>query len=234
MNIPSRNEIWKMFDQISSTYDSINKILSLGMDRSWRKKAASHLPKKSPLQILDLATGTADQLIALFDHSSSIEKAIGIDLSEEMLSLGRKKIEQKPYRKKIKLIKADAEKLPFKNESFDAATFSFGIRNVASPITALKEIHRVLKPKGVAIILEFALPSYPWRWGHLFYLRHILPRLGALFSKNKEAYTYLNRTIETFPQGPSFCRLLEEAQFQQVKMDKMGLGAVICYLGEKA
>lgn len=233
MNIPSRNEIWKMFNQISSTYDKVNRILSLGMDQRWRRKVASHLPNRKNLAILDLATGTADQLIALFESPASIKSAVGIDLAKEMLLIGQKKIKQKNYDKKIKLMEADAQKLPFKPSSFDATTFSFGIRNVSSPLTSLKEIHRVLKPNGVSLILEFALPSAPFRWGHLFYLRHILPRLGGFLSKNKSAYRYLNETIESFPQGKEFCALMEEAGFIEVKMEKMGLGSVGLYIGKK-
>lgn len=233
MNIPSRNEIWKMFDQISSNYDKVNRILSLGMDQRWRRKVASYLPLDKNLTILDLATGTADQLIALFESSASIQKAVGIDLSKEMLLIGQKKIKEKNYHKKIKLMEADAQNLPFETMSFDVATFSFGIRNVSNPLGSLKEIHRVLKPGGAALILEFALPSFPFKWGHLFYLRHILPRMGAFFSKNKAAYRYLNETIETFPQGEEFCALMKKAGFIEVKIKKMGLGSVGLYIGKK-
>jgi len=233
MSTPSRNEIWKMFNQISSTYDKINRILSLGMDQRWRRKVANFLPAKKNLKILDLATGTADQLIALFENSIFIEKAIGIDLAQEMLHIGQKKLDQKSYGKKIELREADAQKLPFEAESFDATTFSFGIRNVSNPLTSLQEIHRILKPDGVSLILEFALPSSKLRWAHLFYLRYILPRMGAFFSKNKSAYRYLNETIETFPQGEAFCSLLKQAGFRNVKIHKMGLGAVALYMGEK-
>lgn len=233
MSTPSRFDIWKMFNQISSTYDRVNRILSLGMDQKWRKAVCAHLPNKKRLKILDLATGTADQLIALLENVPTIEMAIGIDLAKEMLTIGKEKINAKSYKKRIELIEADAQNLPFSDASFDAATFSFGIRNVLDPLLSLKEIHRVLQPEGRVLILEFALPPRPLRWAHLFYLRHVLPRVGALFSKNKEAYHYLNQTIETFPQGKAFCSLMEEVGFVQVRIKKMGFGAVALYIGTK-
>jgi demethylmenaquinone methyltransferase/2-methoxy-6-polyprenyl-1,4-benzoquinol methylase len=233
MITPSRNEIWKMFNEIAFTYDRINRILSLGMDRRWRRKVCSYIPLKKDLHILDLATGTADQLIALFESSASIEKAIGVDLAQDMLTIGQEKINKKIYQQKIELINADAEKLPFNACSFDVATFSFGIRNVLNPLNSLKEMYRVLNNSGVAFILEFSLPSFPFRWGHLFYLRHILPKLGALFSNNTSAYRYLNETIETFPQGKNFCNLMEQVGFDQVTIQKMSLGAVSLYIGRK-
>lgn len=233
MNEPSRTDIWKMFNQISASYDRVNRILSLGMDLRWRKKLCAYLPLKKDLKILDLATGTADQLIALFEGGAKIEKAIGIDLAQEMLAIGKEKISRKNYKKKIELIQADAQNLPFHDASFHAATFSFGIRNVSDALLSLKEIYRVLQPEGVALILEFALPPRPLRWAHLFYLRYILPNLGAFFSKNKAAYCYLNQTIESFPQGKDFCDLLETAGFTQVRIKKMGFGAVALYIGSK-
>lgn len=222
-----------MFNQIASTYDRVNRILSLGMDQKWRRAVCAYLPNKKNLKILDLATGTADQLIAIFEGTSQPEKAVGIDLAKEMLAIGKEKIKAKRYKKKIELIEADAQDLPFADASFDAATFSFGIRNVLDPLLSLKEIYRVLQPSGRALILEFALPPRPLKWVHLFYLRHILPRIGALFSQHKGAYHYLNQTIETFPQGKAFCSLMEEAGFIQVRIKKMGFGAVALYIGNK-
>jgi demethylmenaquinone methyltransferase/2-methoxy-6-polyprenyl-1,4-benzoquinol methylase len=230
---PSRNEIWKMFDGISPTYDRVNRILSLGMDRKWRKKVAAHLPKERHLRILDLATGTGDQLISLFESPASIRTAVGIDLAGDMLQIAQKKILAKPYHSKIEFKRADAEKLPFAAESFDATSFSFGIRNVTDPLRSLEEIHRVLKPSGKCLILEFSLPPKPIRAFYLFYLRHILPRIGGLLSKNREAYRYLNETIETFPSGKDFCLLLKKVGFKKITAHPMALGAVTLYEGEK-
>jgi demethylmenaquinone methyltransferase/2-methoxy-6-polyprenyl-1,4-benzoquinol methylase len=228
MTNPSRKDIWKMFDLISPTYDRINRILSFGMDQKWRRAAASHLPQQKNLKILDLATGTGDQAAALLKTPASIQSITGIDLSSEMLEIARKKLAGK-----VQFLRADAEKLPFPPSHFDAATFSFGIRNVTTPLQSLQEIFRVLKPKGRVLILEFSLPPKPIQAFFLFYLRHILPRLGALLSKKKEAYRYLNETIETFPSGKEFCLLMKEAGFSRLRAIPMALGGVTLYIGDK-
>jgi demethylmenaquinone methyltransferase/2-methoxy-6-polyprenyl-1,4-benzoquinol methylase len=230
---PARVNIWKMFDTLSPHYDRLNAILSFGMDRGWRRRVASHLPKRENLRLLDLATGTADQLIACFESGASIQSGVGVDLSAEMLKIGNAKLSGKPYRLQAALQMADVEKLPFHDASFDATTFSFGIRNIQSPLASLKEIHRVLKPGGRCLILELSMPPQPLRGPHLFYLRHILPRLGGFLSKQKQAYTYLNQTIETFPSGTAFCSLMESASFRSIETIPMALGAVTLYLGEK-
>ncbi len=234
MTEPTRREVWKMFDLISPTYDRINRILSLGMDQGWRKKCAKHLPPEKSLKILDLATGTGDQLSALFESNASIQSATGIDLSQEMLQIAAKKFQTKPYGQKVRFLRADAEKIPFAASLFHVATFSFGIRNVTDPLASLKEIHRILKSGGKCLILEFSLPPKPIRGFYLFYLRHILPRIGGLLSKNPEAYKYLNQTIETFPSGKEFCLLLKKAQFEKIMAYPMALGAVTLYVGEKS
>lgn len=229
MTNPSRQDVWKMFDIISPTYDRINRILSLGMDQRWRKKVAQFLPERNHLKILDLATGTGDQALALLNSEASIQSIKGIDLSKEMLELAKKKLGSR-----AQFIHADAEKIPFAEKSFDAATFSFGIRNVGSPLTSLKEIHRVLNVKGRCLILEFSLPPQPIRGFFLFYLRHILPRVGGLLSRKPKAYRYLNETIEHFPSGKDFCLLMKQAGFTRIREIPMALGGVTLYIGDKA
>jgi len=233
MSNPSRLDVWKMFDAISPTYDRINRVLSFGMDRGWRKQVVKHLPSRKNLRILDLATGTGDQIIAMFDKGVSIESATGIDLSSEMLQVAQNKIGGKEYSKKVRLIRADAEKIPLENEIFDAATISFGIRNMADPLASLKEIYRVLKPSGRCLILEFSLPPSLVRSFYLFYLRRILPKIGGLLSKQPAAYRYLNETIETFPSGKSFLALMELASFKSPRAYPMAFGGVTLYRGEK-
>ena len=225
--------ITQMFDQISPTYDRVNRILSLGMDRGWRRKTATFLPKKKNLHLLDLATGTADQIISLFESKASIGSAIGLDLASEMLSIGEKKIQEKPYGKQIELQVGDAMAIPFEPEQFDACTFSFGIRNVADPLISLSEIHRVLKPDGRCLVLEFSLPPFPIKTPYLFYLRRILPWLGGKLSTHPEAYRYLNRTIESFPSGKNFLFLMNRAGFSKSSAHPMAFGAVTLYVGEK-
>lgn len=229
----SRKEIWKMFDRISPTYDKINRIVSLGQDKTWRRKVAQFLPEKKNLRILDIATGTGDQLLSFFHHCKRIETATGIDLSSDMLKIAEQKVKASPYFDKIQLQKADAERLPFPDNSFDAASFSFGIRNVPSPQKALQEMLRILKPKGRCLILEFSLPPHPIRPFYLFYLRHLLPFLGKILSKDSEAYRYLNQTIETFPHGKEFGFLLKAARFCQIEIYPMAFGAVSLYVGVK-
>jgi demethylmenaquinone methyltransferase / 2-methoxy-6-polyprenyl-1,4-benzoquinol methylase len=229
---PSRENIWKMFDAISGSYDRINSILSFGMDRGWRRRVAKHLPERSNLELLDLATGTGDQLIACMESGAHIRSAAAIDLASSMLEIARGKIGLKPYKDKVKLQRADALRLPFRDSSFDAATFSFGIRNVPDASASLKEISRVLKPGGRCLILEFSLPPKPLKSLHLFYLRRILPHVGRFFSKNAEAYRYLNETIESFPYGDAFTSLMKSASFIPRQIP-MALGAVTLYVGEK-
>lgn len=229
-----KQDSWKMFNQIAPTYDRINRILSFGMDRAWRRKVSQSLPPKKNLRILDLATGTGDQMISLFEHGASIQKASGIDLAQEMLVVAKEKISLKLYKDKIDFFQADAQKLPFAEKTFDAATFSFGIRNVPNPLASLQEIYRVLKPQGRCLILEFSMPPKPIRGAYLLYLRHILPRIGKCLSKSQSAYTYLNQTIETFPTGDEFALIMKKASFHKISIVPMALGAVTLYIGIKA
>lgn len=228
-----KQTVWKMFNAISASYDQVNSILSFGMDKSWRKRVALQLPQKKHLDLIDLATGTGDQLIACFECGANVRSGVGIDLASEMLELAKAKGETKSYKDKLRFLRADALTLSFPDQSFDAATFSFGIRNVSDPLTALKEIRRVLRPGGRCLILEFSLPPQPLKSIHLFYLRHILPRMGGFISKNRAAYQYLNETIESFPYGNAFCSIMRKASFRSIRQVPMALGAVTLYVGEK-
>lgn len=227
-------ESWKMFNKISPTYDRVNRILSLGIDRYWRKKVGSLLPKKEKIRLLDCATGTGDQIFSLMRKSGSIHQAIGIDLANEMLQIGKKKLQEKPYSHRVIFKQASILSLPFVNDSFDCATISFGIRNIPNVVDGLKEIYRVLSPVGRILVLEFSLPANPkLQRAHLYYLRHFLPKIGAFISKDNTAYTYLNETIETFPYGHKFCELLTEAGFKNTKAHPLTFGIVTLYQGEK-
>ncbi|MBI3508680.1 MAG: bifunctional demethylmenaquinone methyltransferase/2-methoxy-6-polyprenyl-1,4-benzoquinol methylase UbiE [Chlamydiia bacterium] len=232
MKNPSRLEVYKMFDQIAGTYDRLNRLLSFGQDQKWRRELSKHLTTEKPLRLLDIATGTGDQIFALLEAKIQLEKAVGIDPSSEMLQIAQKKLEKwsTPH---IQFQQASAEKLPFSANSFDAVSLSFGIRNTSSVETALSEIHRVLKRKGKCLILEFSLPPQPIRSFYLLYLRHILPKIGGWLSKHESAYRYLNQTIETFPHGKQFGALLKGAGFSEIKLFPMALGAVTLYVGVK-
>lgn len=223
-----------MFNQICTTYDLVNRAMTLGLDQKWRRTLTRHLPHtKGTLQLLDCATGTGDQIFALM-RSGRIAKATGVDLAESMLALAETKRCTLPFASQIELLVADVLQLPFAPQAFDCVTISFGIRNVIDVPMGLREMHRVLKPGGRLLVLECSLPKHPLpRALHLFYLRHILPRIGGRLSKHREAYTYLNQTIETFPCGNAFCALMSEAGFTNVRAHPMAFGAITLYQGDR-
>jgi len=231
---PSRKEIWKMFDQISSTYDCVNRVMTLGLDQHWRKKMCRFLPQGDQLKLLDCATGTGDQIIAVMEHAGQFSHAVGIDLAENMVAIGVQKIAKKPYASSVEMKVASALEIPFPDHSFDCVTISFGIRNVTDVILALKEFLRVLKPNGRLLILEGTVPRNPFiRAFHLFYLRHFLPRIGGFISKKQSAYRYLNETIETFPNGERFLQLMRTAGFSNPCAHPLTGGIATVYQGEK-
>jgi demethylmenaquinone methyltransferase / 2-methoxy-6-polyprenyl-1,4-benzoquinol methylase len=231
---PSRQEIWKMFDTISPTYDRVNRWMTFGLDLYWRGKMASFLPKEENLLVLDCATGTADQALSLAKKAPHIVKIIGIDLSEEMLLKGSKKLQATSFAHKIELKKASALEIPYESGSFHCVTISFGIRNVVDVGSCLKEILRVLKPGGKVLILETSLPENALlKKAHAIYLQRILPKIGGWISKQKSAYEYLQQTAETFPSGSAFCDLLQEAGFTKATSHPLSLGAVSIYEGQR-
>jgi demethylmenaquinone methyltransferase/2-methoxy-6-polyprenyl-1,4-benzoquinol methylase len=230
---PSRKQVYKMFDRIAGRYDLLNRLLSSGIDRRWRARLAAQLPPGDNLEVLDLASGTADQLIALH-ATGQVARGVGLDLAEKMLAIGRDKIGRLGLSQKLTLAVGDAENLPVQAASFDAVTISFGIRNMTDPARTLAEMYRALKPGGRALILEFSLPpNRAVRRVYLIYLRHILPRLGALISGDSSAYRYLNETIETFPYGDAFCQLMTSAGFTSVACTPLTFGIASIYAGEK-
>ena len=229
----SKEHVTELFDRISPVYDLVNRVLSFGIDKRWRKELLRHIPNEPDQTAVDLATGTADQIVAL-SKSPYIAKFYGFDLSTNMLLVGKKKLEKRGLKKKSLLQVGNALGIPVADQFCDLTTISFGIRNVSEPIKCLKEMHRILKPGGSSFILEFSIPkskliSIPY----LFYLRKILPRIGGLLSKNREAYTYLNQTIESFPSGEAFLQMMKTAGFTSVKQIPLSFGIVSLYLGKK-
>jgi demethylmenaquinone methyltransferase/2-methoxy-6-polyprenyl-1,4-benzoquinol methylase len=225
------SKISQMFNAISRRYDQVNRLVSFGIDQKWRKVLASHLPEKSNLKLLDLATGTCDQLLEILE-TGKVEKALGIDLAEGMLALGREKIEASGLQEKVELKVASALAIPVEENSYDCVTISFGIRNVQG--NCLREIFRVLAPGGRALILEFSLPRNALvKQMHLFYLRRVLPAVGGLVSKQKSAYQYLNKTIEAFPYGEDFLALMEQEGFVDLRAIPLTMGVATLYVGEK-
>ena len=195
---------------------------------------ASFLPQGQEIHLLDCATGTADQIISLMQHSSCIAKAIGIDLSEEMVLIGQKKLQTYSFAKQTKLQIASALEIPFEENTFDCITMSFGIRNVTDVSSCLEELFRVLKPGGRVLILETSIPkSYLVKTLHLFYLRKVLPLIGGWISKQKKAYQYLNQTTETFPSSELFCNQIQKSGFCNVKCNPLTFGSVSIYVADK-
>ena len=229
---PSRENVGAMFDRIAKTYDFLNHLCSFGQDIRWRNKVVRRINQKPCPVILDLASGTADQLIAMV-KKTSVERALGIDISYGMLSVGQEKVKRQNL--DIHLIQGDAMALPLGDATVDAVSISFGIRNVRETHKGLAEMFRVLKPGGRAFILEFGLPpNILVRSGYLVYFRHILPLIGGLFSGDRAAYKYLNRTVETFPYDGEFCKLMEEAGFKEVSASPLCFGVAFIYEGIKS
>ena len=207
-----KNQVEEMFNNISPKYDLLNHLLSFNIDKIWRKNAIRKLNRKKPSLILDIATGTGDFAIA----ASKIEgtKVIGIDISEGMLEVGKRKIGKKGLSSIIELQKADSENIPFEDEKFDAAIIGFGVRNFENLKKGLSEIFRVLKPGGILYILEFSKPlKSPFKQIYRFYFTKILPFIGQMVSKDSRAYTYLPESVNEFPDGDRFLVILAEVGF---------------------
>jgi len=226
-----KTQIINMFNNISETYDLLNLILSFHMDYIWRKKSMQFI-KNNPKKILDIATGTADLAIMAAKYTNA--KIIGIDISEKMLSFGNKKIKKYKLSKRISLELADAEQLPFKNNSFQAITSGFGVRNFESIDTGLSEMYRVLDKDGVLIILEPSKPSiFPIKQCYNIYFTYILPLLGKIISKDQNAYTYLTNSVNEFPSRKIFLKKLEKAGFKNCTHTPLTFGIVSLYSAEK-
>ena len=222
----------KMFNNISHRYDFLNHFLSLGIDKLWRKTAISILKPLRPKFILDVATGTGD--FAIQALSLNPERVTGVDISEGMLAMGRKKVEKLKLSHKIELLHGDSENLRFPDETFDAATVGFGVRNFEDLERGLTEIRRVLKPGAMLVVLEFSRPrKFPMRQLYNFYFKNILPGLGRLISKDKSAYTYLPESVEAFPDGTDFENILRKVGFKETSCKALTFGISSIYTAQK-
>ncbi len=222
-----------MFDSISKRYDFLNHFLSLGIDKLWRRKAVNYLKKDNPNMILDVATGTADLAIECLKLNP--DKVIGVDLSEGMLSMGRKKLAASGQDAKIELRKGDSEKLLFEDSTFDACTVGFGVRNFEDLDKGLAEIYRVLKPGAKLVVLEFSKPrTFPVKQLYNLYFNTILPLWGRYISKSNSAYSYLPESVKHFPDGQDFLNHLEKVGFKQMKMQALSFGICSIYVGTKS
>ena len=227
-----------MFNNIAANYDFLNHFLSLGIDILWRRKAIRVLKKYfsekniTGARILDIATGTGD--FAMEAIKLNPEKITGVDISEKMLEAGKEKIKKLSIENKIELLYADSENLPFNDNSFDGITAGFGVRNFENLEKGLSEMHRVLRDKGIAVILEFSKPEkFPIKQLYNFYFKNILPLAGKIISKDHRAYTYLPESVSAFPDGKVFLEIMKKTGFGNLKQIPLSFGIASLYIGEK-
>lgn len=227
-----KEQVARMFDNISHRYDFLNHFLSLGIDKGWRKKAIKLLKPANPKIVLDVATGTGD--FALQALTLKPEKIIGVDISAGMLDVGRKKLDKRGLTGVIEMVQADSENLPFEQNKFDAVTVAFGVRNFENLEKGLQEIFRVMKPGALLAVLEFSRPRrFPFKQGYNFYFKTILPKIGNWISRDKAAYTYLPESVEAFPDGEDFLTILKTIGYKNVSCKPLTFGISSIYIAQK-
>ncbi len=227
-----REQVEQMFDSIAPKYDFLNRFLSLGIDQIWRRKAINSLKEVSPKQILDVATGTGDLAIAALKLNP--DHVTGIDISNQMLEVGRVKIKDKNLNNKVTLQQADSANLPFSDNKFDAITVAFGVRNFEFLQQGIDQMYRVTRKGGKLAVLEFSMPkSFPFKQFYYFYFKHILPSWGAMISKSKTAYTYLPESVKHFPEGEQFAAYLKNAGYTNIKIRPLTFGICTLYTAIK-
>ena len=227
-----KEQVAKMFDTISGNYDNLNRVISFGIDVKWRKKVLQIVAKSNPQTILDIATGTGD--LAILMAQTKAQKIVGLDISAGMLEVGVKKIADKNLSHTIEMILGDSENMPFEDNSFDAITVAFGVRNFETLEKGLTEILRVLKPNGVFVILETSVPDKtPYKQGYNFYSKNILPIIGKLFSKDDVAYGYLSESAAAFPYGEALNNILRKVGFIDVIAMPQTFGVATIYSASK-
>ncbi len=231
---PKKEQVRQMFDTIAPKYDFLNHFLSAGIDKKWRKKVCEIVNATQPLSILDMASGTGDLALAMSKSEPKPTKIIGIDLSEKMLEVARKKVAAKGLTEVISFQAGDAEAIEEKNDSFDVVTCAFGVRNFENIPQGLSEFHRVLKSQGRLVILELSLPTNPLCRGvYNLYFRHVLPWWGKWFSKDKSAYQYLPESVIKFPKRGDFLAMLENAGFSKADAKPLTFGVATIFIAEK-
>lgn len=231
-DLNKKKQVEQMFDTISTNYDGLNRVISFGIDVKWRKKVVKLVGATNPESVLDIATGTGDLAINLTKTGAS--RVVGLDLSEGMLAVGRKKIQEKGMTDQIEMVQGDSEALPFEDDSFDAITVAFGVRNFEDLEKGLAEIYRVLKKGGIFVILETSVPTrFPFKQGYYFYTRNLLPLIGKLFSKDKVAYSYLSESAAAFPYGEKLNNILRKIGFTKVENKPQTMGVATIYTASK-
>jgi demethylmenaquinone methyltransferase/2-methoxy-6-polyprenyl-1,4-benzoquinol methylase len=231
-SLSKKEQVAKMFDTISGNYDSLNRVISFGIDVKWRKKVLQLVAKTNPEKILDIATGTGD--LAILMTQTQAKKIIGLDISAGMLEIGKSKIEERKLSQTIEMVLGDSENMPFEDHFFDAITVAFGVRNFEHLEKGLTEILRVLKPGGIFVILETSVPEKtPYKQGYSFYTKNILPLIGKLFSKDNVAYGYLSESAASFPYGEALNNILRKTGFINVKAMPQTFGVATIYSASK-
>lgn len=232
-NASKKEQVSEMFNNIAPRYDMMNRVLSAGIDRRWRKKAIEWLKKDHPLHILDIATGTGDMAI-MAARILKPETITGIDISEKMLEIGRKKIEKEQLGTKIELLRGDGETINFPNNSFDGGMVAFGVRNFENLEKGLKEILRVLRPGAQLVVLEFSQPAFPGlKELYNLYMGSIAPRIAEMYGQDKKAYEYLNESAKAFPERKNFEFILKQTGFSDTRWKPLSLGICCIYSGRK-
>lgn len=231
-SVSKKEQVATMFNNIAPKYDFMNQLLSMGIHKGWRRKAIAFLKDSKPKTILDIATGTGD--FAIEAMRLNPDKVVGVDISEGMLKIGIEKINKLGLQNKIELKSGDSENLPFDNNSFDAITVGFGVRNFENLEKGINDIYRVLNPNGMIAILEFSKPrKFPVKQVYHFYFRYITPAIGKFFSKDSSAYTYLPESVNAFPDGEDFLAVLRKAGFRDTKAIPVTFGIASIYLAKK-
>lgn len=222
-----------MFDTIAPKYDLLNRVLSLGIDVSWRKRAIGYLKPLQPKEILDVATGTADVAI-MAAKILKPQRIIGIDIANHMLEIGRKKITKEGLEGVITLKTGDSENLQFTDQSFDAVTVAFGVRNFENLEKGMTEMYRILRPGGQLVVLEFSRPRlFPFKQIYNTYFKYVLPLIGRLTSRDVRAYTYLFESVQAFPEGDSFLQILSQIGYKNPLCERLTLGICTIYVATK-
>jgi len=231
-SLGKKEQVALMFDNISGNYDLLNHLLSFGIDKLWRKKAIKLLRPQEPKIILDIATGTGD--FAIQALSLNPNTVIGVDISEGMINHGKEKIDRRKLNNKIELIKGDSENLTFKDNKFDAVIVAFGVRNFEKLDKGLSEMYRVLRKNGMVIILEFSKPpKFPFKQIYNLYFKNLLPFIGKVVSRDHSAYTYLPESVQAFPEGNDFLKILSVVGFKDTKCIPLTFGISSIYIGTK-
>ncbi|NER09312.1 demethylmenaquinone methyltransferase / 2-methoxy-6-polyprenyl-1,4-benzoquinol methylase [Muriicola jejuensis] len=227
-----KEQVTTMFDAISGEYDGLNRVISFGIDVKWRKRVVQILKDKSPETILDIATGTGDLAINLV--ATGARRIVGLDISRGMLEVGKKKVLQKQLEDRVEMLVGDSEDLQFEDDSFDAVTVAFGVRNFENLNKGLSEIHRVLRPGGTLVVLETSVPTKtPYKQGYSLYTKYMLPTIGKIFSKDRSAYRYLSESASVFPHGQAFNNILKEIGFIGMENRPQTFGVASIYIATK-